>query len=329
MPRHASRFVVPAALVGVAGIWGFTFVVVADAVARYPMFAFLAWRFAVATVAFVALFPRVLRKLDAQNLRMGLLAGILLSAGYIFQTWGLAPDVGTTPARAAFITGLYVIIVPLMQAVYLRRLPRKATMLGAALALAGLWLLSNAGSDATWSTVDSLVAVCAVAYSLHMIVLGATDERHDTAALTLVQLVTVGVVCALISLLKESASLPADGYVWFAILVCGVLASAVAFVVQTWAQRRIPPARVALILVTEPAFGGLFGWWTAGVWPVREVAGAALMLGGMVTSEAVAAVAPAEEGVAFEPAMEGMPVPVVDDGRKPSALFEEGPTRRG
>jgi threonine/homoserine efflux transporter RhtA len=111
--------------------------------------------------------------------------------------------------------------------------------------------------------------------------------------------------------------------VWFAILVCGVLASAVAFVVQTWAQRRIPPARVALILVTEPAFGGLFGWWTAGVWPIREVIGAAMMLGGMITSEAVAAMAPQAEGVTFEPAMEGIPAPVLDDGHKPSGLFEE------
>jgi drug/metabolite transporter (DMT)-like permease len=310
-------------LVGVAGIWGFTFVIVADAISRYPMFAFLAWRFAVASVSFVVLFPRVLRKLDAQNLRMGLLAGLLLSAGYIFQTWGLAPDVGTTPARAAFITGLYVIIVPLLQAVYLRKLPRKATLAGAGMALAGLWLLSDAGPGGGWSTGDALVAICAVAYSLHMIALGSTDERHDTAALTLIQLLTVAVVCGVISLLRENASMPTDGYVWFAILVCGVLASAVAFVVQTWAQRRIPPSRVALILVTEPAFGGLFGWWTAGVWPIREVIGAAMMLGGMITSEAVAAMAPQAEGVTFEPAMEGMPAPVLDDGRKPSGLFEE------
>ncbi len=319
-----ERFGVPAALVGVAGIWGLTFVIVADAIALYPMFAFLAWRFAIASVSFVVLFPRVLRRLDSVNLRMGLLAGLLLSAGYIFQTWGLAPDVGTTPARAAFITGLYVVIVPLMQAVWIRKLPRRATMLGAAMALGGLWLLSNAGPSGGLATGDILVAVCALAYSLHMIVLGSTDERHDTAALTLIQLVTVAVVCGGISLIREQATVPTDTYVWFAILICGVLASAGAFVVQTWAQRRIPPSRVALILVTEPAFGGLFGWWSAGVWPLREVLGAALMLGGMITSEAVAAVAPKEEGVTFEPAMEGIPAPVIDDGRKPSGLFDEG-----
>jgi drug/metabolite transporter (DMT)-like permease len=321
-----DRWGVPAALIGVAGIWGFTFVLVADAIARYPMYGFLAWRFAVAAVAFVVMFPRVLRRLDVANLSKGLAAGALLTAGYIFQTWGLAPDVGTTPARAAFITGLYVIIVPLLQAIWLRRLPRVATLLGAGLALGGLWLLSGAGQSGQWSTGDSLVAVCAVAYSLHMIVLGSTDERHDTAALTFVQLLVAATVCSAISLLTEKPALPSDSFVWIAIVLCGVLASAVAFVVQTWAQRRIPPSRVALILVTEPAFGGLFGWTVAGVWPIREVMGAALMLGGMITSEVVAASAPAEEYVAFEAAVQGMPAPLVEDEHEPVRMFpEEGP----
>jgi drug/metabolite transporter (DMT)-like permease len=146
-----------------------------------------------------------------------------------------------------------------------------------------------------------------------MIVLGSTDERHDTAALTLVQLVTAAVACSVISLVVEKPAVPTDGFVWLAILLCGVLASAVAFVVQTWAQRRMQPARVALILVTEPAFGGLFGWSVAGAWPVRELGGAALMLGGMIASEVVAAAAPADEHVAFEAGLEGMPAPVIEE----------------
>lgn len=324
MTRSGSRFAVPAALVAVAAVWGGTFVLVAEAIARYPMYGFLGLRFAVATVAFVALFPRSLRRLDAANLRTGLMAGVLLTAGYVFQTWGLAPKVGTTPARAAFITGLYVIIVPLMQAIWMRQLPRKSTMAGAVLALGGLWFLSGIGSGGAgaWVTGDSLVVVCAVAYSLHMIVLGSTDERHDTAALTLVQLATAAVVCGAISLVAEKPPLPTDALVWGAILLCGVFASALAFVIQTWAQRRIAPSRVALILVTEPAFGGLFGWASAGVWPIREVIGAALMLGGMITSEAVAALAPAAGHVEHEAALEGMPAPVVEDEHEPSRLFE-------
>lgn len=288
---------------------------VADAIARYPMFAFLGLRFAIATIAFAVLFPKSLRRLDRANLTKGLVAGVFLTAGYVFQTWGLAPHIGTTPARAAFITGMYVILVPLMQAALLRRVPRKSTMFGAALAAGGMWLLSGIGGDAAshWVTGDTLVLICAVAYSVHMIILGGTDERHDTAALTLVQLATIAVACGAISLVTEKPSLPTSAFVWGAIVLCGVLASAFAFVVQTWAQRRIPPSRVALILVMEPAFGGLFGWAISGIWPVREVIGATLMLGGMVASEAMAAFATPAERIELEPALEGMPAPVLEE----------------
>ncbi len=309
----ADRFGVPAALMAVAAVWGGTFVVVADAIARYPMFGFLAWRFGIATVAFVVFFPRSLRSLNRANLGKGVFAGLLLAAGYVFQTWGLAPGVGTTPARAAFITGLYVVIVPILQAVLLRRLPRKATLAGGALALVGLWLLSGVGTGGVWNTGDSLVVLCAVAYSLHMIVLGSTDTRHDTTALALVQLVTVAIVCGGISAVVERPGMPPDSFVWGAIVFTGVVASALAFAVQTWAQRRIAPSRVALILVTEPAFGGLIGWAVAGVWPLSEIAGAGLMLAGMISSEAVAAFAPDRERVGFEPAVEGMPAPVQEE----------------
>lgn len=317
----ANRYGVQAALVGVAAIWGATFVVVADAIALYPMYGFLAWRFGVATVAFVLFFPRVVKRIDRVNLRTGLVAGAFLTAGYIFQTWGLDGETATTPARAAFITGLYVVITPLLQAILLKRRPRKATLIGAAIALLGLWLLSGITSSGLggWLLGDTFIVVCALAYSVHMIVLGSTGEKHDVMALTLIQLATVTVVCAVISAIKEKPGVPTNPSVIIAILVCGVLASTVAFIVQTWAQSKLPPARVALILVTEPAFGGIIGWASAGVWPLREVLGAAAMLGGMVVSEVVAAIAPSTEHVVFEPAVEGMPAGVVEVGSATAA----------
>ncbi len=302
------RYGVQLALVAVAAVWGATFVIVKGAVEVYPLFAFLGLRFAIAVVAFVVLFPRVLRRLDASSVRMGLFAGVFLTAGYVFQTWGLQ---GTTPARSAFITGLYVIVTPLLQAALLRRRPHLATIGGAAVALAGLWLLSGAGSG-LWTVGDTRTVVCALAYSVHFIVLGSTKEHHDTTALALVQIATAAVVCSGISIVTEKAGLPTDPKVWAALLMTGVLASAVAFAIQTWAQRRVSPARTALILASEPAFGGLFGWAAAGAAPVREVFGAAMMLGGMLLSEGVAALAP-KEGITFEPAVEGMPAPVIEE----------------
>lgn len=315
MRASVDRWGPAGALVAVAAIWGFTFVMVSDAIAAYPMYAFLAWRFGLATVAFAVFFPRCLKRLSPQNVKVGVIAGVLLAVGYIFQTWGLDGATRTTPARAAFITGLYVVLVPLAQALIMRRVPRKATIAGAVLAVAGLAFLSGLRSDGFtgWILGDSLVLVCAVAYSVHMLVLGSTDERHDTSALTVVQLAVVTVITAVISVLTENAGLPKEPQVIFAIVICGVFASALAFVIQTWAQRRMQPARVALILVTEPAFGGLFGWSVAGVWPIREVIGAVLMLGGMITSEAVAAFADSGGRGTFEPAVEGMPLVVEDE----------------
>ncbi|MDR3686102.1 MAG: DMT family transporter [Coriobacteriia bacterium] len=319
-----DRFGVPAALVLVAVVWGWAFLAVADAIARYPMYAFLAWRFALASVAFVAFYPKVLRRISRASLKMGLLAGLVLSAGYILQTWGLDGATKTTPARAAFITGLYVVITPLLQAVLLRKRPRTSTVIGGIIALGGLWLLSGIGSSGGgWVLGDTLVVLCAVAFSVHIIVLGSTGEHHDTSVLTLVQLVTVAVVCTAISAVKEHAPIPTDPSVIAAILLCGVLASAVAFAVQTWAQRRLPPSRVALILVTETAWGGIFGWSAAGVWPVREVAGAAAMFVGLIISEALAAFGPSSERVSFEPAVEGAAAPVVESKLEPEVTGAE------
>lgn len=312
--EYARRYGVQAALLAVAGVWGWAFVVVADAIALYPMYAFLAWRFALAAVAFVAFYPRVLKRLTPANLRTGLIAGALLAGGYIFQTWGLDGATKTTPARAAFITGLYVVITPLLQAALLRRRPRRSTVMGGAIALVGLWILSGIGdSSGGWVFGDTLVVICAVIYSLHIIVLGSTGEQHDVSALTLVQLATVAVICGAISVVRESASPPSDPSVIAAIVITGVLASAVAFVVQTWAQRKLPPARVAIILVTETAFGGLFGWAAAGVWPMLEMIGAGVMFVGLVVSETLAVGATEVGTVAFEAAVEGMPAPLVDE----------------
>lgn len=318
MKSLASRLGVPAALLAVACVWGIGFVVVDEAIAIYPMFGFLGWRFLVAALSFVAIFPKVLRRLDRANLSKGVLAGVLLTAGYILQTAGLDGEAATTPARAAFITGLYVVITPVLQAVGLKRTPRLSTVLGAAIALVGLWVLSGAGSAGGWVFGDTLVVICAFAYSVHIIVLGSTDERHDTAALTFIQLSVAATTCLTISFVHERVLAPTDSRVWLAIVLTGVFASAVAFGVQTWAQRRMAPSRVALILVTETAFGGFFGWSAAGYWPAREVMGAALMMGGMVTSEAVAALTPSGEHVEYEAVIHGVPAPVIEDDHEPS-----------
>lgn len=310
MRSAISRYWVQLALLGVATVWGATFIMVKDAVALYPLYAFLALRFAIAVVALLVLFPRALSRFRRHTLGVGVVAGLFLCAGYVFQTWGLQ---GTTASKAAFITGMFVVITPFLQAVLLRRMPGWATIAGALLAVSGLWLLSAADGGG-WNAGDTRVLLCAVAYSAHMIVLGSLGRDHDTGALTLVQLAVVALVCGAISLATEPIALPAQASVWIALVVTGVLASAVAFAIQTYAQRTIPPARTALILISEPAFGGLFGWLAGEALGIRGVAGAALILVGMVLAEVVALrSAPADEPLTLEPTLEGPPVAIAEE----------------
>jgi len=299
------------ALVGVAVVWGSTFVMVKDAVSAYPPWSFLGLRFAVATLAFVALFPSTLKRLTPGALKAGLLAGAFMTAGYVFQTLGLAK---TSPSKAAFITGMFVVITPLMQALVLRRTPRWTAWVGVAAAVSGLWLLSGGGALGEWNAGDTLVLLCAVAYSAHMIVLGSVGRGHDTLPLTLVQLATAAVVCGAVGLVAERPPLPVGASLWTALLVTGVLASAVAFAVQTYAQKQLSPTRTALILICEPAFGGVFGWlWAHEVLGVRGLAGAGLILAGMAASEVLGVVVRRrDESHVLEPALEGPPARLVE-----------------
>ena len=313
MSSAARRWLVTLALLGVAAVWGATFVMVKNAVSTYPVFGFLFWRFAIASVAFVVLFPRTFRLFRPGTVKVGLLAGLLLTAGYVFQTWGLQ---GTSPSKAAFITGMFVVITPFLQAVVLRRPPSWPAWLGIAASVVGLWLLSG-GASGGWNAGDTRVLLCAVAYSAHMIVLGSLGREHDSRPLTFVQLAVCCVLCGGASLVLERPAPPSTASLWIALLVTGVFASAVAFAVQTYAQRLISPTRTALILIMEPAFGGLFGWLLAGeVLGLRGWSGAALILGGMAAGEVLATFAakPDEVGV-LEPSMEGPPAQVIEHQR--------------
>lgn len=292
---HASRLrplLADGALLAVALIWGSTFVMVKDAVTSYPVFSFLALRFSFA--ALVLLPVAVARRrgrhgmgsadLPARLPRRGpapLLIGLALFAGYAFQTGGLRM---TTPAKAGFITGLSVVIVPLVAALALHQAVRRQAWLGVGLATAGLALLTLR-SDLTVNAGDLLVLACALAFAAHILLTGRFAPRYDALALTAGQIVVVALLAGLAAALLESPPLP-PGRVLFAAGFTGVLATALAFGVQTIAQRLTSPTHTALIFATEPVFAALFSLLLIGeVLGPRQVAGCGLILAGMVVAE--------------------------------------------
>ncbi len=256
MTERRRRLGAEVALVAVAAVWGLTFVMVQDAIEVLPTMAFLGYRFLPAALIVAVIFQRPLRRLSSAGWRAGALMGAFLTAGYIFQTLGLEQ---TTASNAGFITGLFVVLTPLLGAIFLRdRLPPSAWAAAAVSAL-GLFLLSGAGSDLDWRG-DGLVLLCAVAFAAHILVTARAVGEHDVGALLVVQLGVCGVVCLAIAAAAGDLRAPEGSTVWSALIVTSLVASALGFFVQTYAQQHAPPERTALILASEPAFAGLFGY---------------------------------------------------------------------
>ena len=278
-----------AALVAVAAVWGLTFVMVQDAVRILPVMTFLAYRFIPAALLVALIFRKELRGLPARGWLTGALLGVFLTAGYIFQTVGLER---TSAAHAGFITGLFVVLTPLFGALFMRE-PAGAPAWAAALASAvGLYLLSGVGGTLDFAG-DGLVFLCACAFAGHILATGRAVKTYDVGALLAVQLGLCGVFSLAVAAASGDVQVPSEGSVWLALAVTSVLASALGFFIQTYAQRHAPPARTALILGSEPAFAGLFAFVVKGdTLSVVGWLGAGLILAAIVTVELVPALRP-------------------------------------
>jgi drug/metabolite transporter (DMT)-like permease len=256
MSQATLRRTAEGGLVAIAAVWGLTFVMVQDAIAELPTMAFLGYRFAAAALLVAAIFWRPLRRLDAAGWRAGLVMGAFLTAGYILQTFGLEH---TSASNAGFITGMFVVLTPVLGALALRDRVGTEAWVAAAVSALGLYLLSGAGGDFELRG-DGLVLLCALAFAAHILATGRGVERHDAGALVAVQLLVCGAACSAIAAAAGQLEVPRGETVWSALVVTALVASALGFFVQTFAQRHAPPARTALILASEPAFAGLFGY---------------------------------------------------------------------
>ncbi|MBC7234341.1 MAG: DMT family transporter [Chloroflexi bacterium] len=265
-------------------IWGSTFTMVKNAVSDYPVLPFLALRFALATLALLPLGWRRLRSLGWRGWGAGALIGLFLFAGYALQTMGLQY---TSASKAGFITGLSVVIVPILSTVVLRpaQRPNASSILGVLLATVGLALLSLT-QELNITRGDLLVLFCAFSFALHIVSISAFAPRHDPIALTIVQVATVTLASGTSSLFTlEGWPLPRPS-TWFAAAFTGVLATALAFGLQTAVQRFTTPTHTALIFAAEPVFAALFGVLLAGdVLTVRHLVGGALIVIGTIVSE--------------------------------------------
>jgi drug/metabolite transporter (DMT)-like permease len=249
-----SRVFPLVALVGVTAVWGVTFVQVQDALELYPLFAFLALRFAISSVALAPFAWSSLRSLPQEGVLAGIGVGALLAAAYGFQTAGLEL---TTVASTGFITGLYVVFTPfIVLALFGTRVPG-AVWIGVACAVGGLLLLNGVPGGSTAG--NALVLASALATAVQIAALERFAPRYDPRALTFLQMTTAFVGFAVIAVALGQVEMPRGWTVWGALLVTGVFAGALGFLVATWVQARTTAARAALLFTLEAPFAALAG----------------------------------------------------------------------
>jgi drug/metabolite transporter (DMT)-like permease len=260
---------------------------VKDAVAIYPLFAFLAVRFVLATLVLAAPGARRVASLGRTGVGAGTLLGLLLASGYALQTAGLER---TTVSGTGFVTGMYVVLTPLIALAIFRTRIGAAAWAGVAVSTAGLAML--AGIHAGSAVGDLLVLAAAAVYSLQIVLMERYAPRYDALAFTLVEMAAAAVGLLVVALARGDLSVPHGGTVWGALLVTGIFASALAYLVQTWAQRRTSATRTALAFTMEPVFAALFGYTLDGDrLGALGWAGCAAIMGGILLAEPAAGTA--------------------------------------
>jgi drug/metabolite transporter (DMT)-like permease len=279
-----SGWLVDLSLVGVCLIWGATFILVKRALEDISTLLFLTLRFTVAAAVLALIFRAQFRSPNLRSsLRAGILAGLCLFSGYVLQTFGLKY---TSASKTGFLTGLYIPLVPLFSGVIYRKSPRFSELCGVVTAFAGTVLMTIQTNLMDINRGDLLVAGCAVMYAFHILLLGRFASSANLGILIVTQIATGMGVGAGTFWWAEPVRLHWTVNVWVALIVTSLFATALAFSVQTWAQRWSSPTRTALIFSMEPVFAWGTSYVLAGeVLSRRGTFGAVLILAGILLVE--------------------------------------------
>lgn len=271
-------------LLGIVIIWGATFAIVKGILDQIMPFTFLAYRFFWAAFILCLIFWKRLKNIDKIILGKGFLIGIFLFLGFTFQTVGLKY---TTATKAGFITGLSVVLVPIISHFFIREKISKNSIIGVILAFIGLWFL-NYNSSFNFNFGDFLVLLCAVSFAMHIISVGLYARKVDYVLLVIVQLTTVFVLSFLMALFFERPGIHLyyPSGVWWSIILTGIFATALAFYMQNKFQRYSTATKTAIIFSGEPIFGAIFAYLLLGE-KVGLIAwiGGLLIIFGMIISQ--------------------------------------------
>jgi drug/metabolite transporter (DMT)-like permease len=309
-PRLTARLpTTTLALIGlllVTASWGSTFILLRGVVSRMPAADFLAVRFLIAAVAVWLLAPGAVGRLTRVEQRRGVVLGLVYGAAQLLQTIGLG---STAASVSGFLTGLYVVLTPLLAALLLGARLGRRVWLAVGVATIGLAVLSLQGFALGGG--EALTLAGALFYALHVVGLGVWSRDGATMGLTVVQLLTISVVCTL-GAVPGGITLPTTGGDWFVLLYMAIVAGALALIVQTWAQAQISSTRAAIFMTMEPVWAATFAVLIGG-----ETLGPRALLGGGLVLAAMVGV----EYASAPPAVT-VPIPTPEPASEPAPELE-------
>jgi drug/metabolite transporter (DMT)-like permease len=263
-------------------------VLVKDIVETVPPMLFLSVRFAIGAAALALLVTamRRWRGLSMREVGWGSLTGVALGLGYVLQTVGLQY---TTASRAGFITGLLVVLAPIMGVLVLRQMPDRWAFMGVLLATAGLLLLAvvdTGGAGGGLNVGDLIVLGCAFAFAVQVVLVAKVSRLYDPVRFTMLQVLVTGVLSAGGAVMFEAPVAGLSSDVWAGAAFLGLMATAVGIGVQVAVQKYTTVVHASLIFTLEPVFAAVFGYWLHGdrLGPAGVV-GAGLIVVGMLAAE--------------------------------------------
>ncbi len=276
------RFLANLSLLIIALVWGLTFVTVKNAINILPPYSFNFLRFTMASLVMLVFALPYYKQCSWKTTKVGILIGVFLFSGYTFQTIGL---LYTSASNAGFITGLSVVLVPLMVTLTTREFPRLGVILGTASATIGLGLLTINESWA-FNNGDVLIFFCAVSFALHILLVGKYALSHPTVWLVTWQIATVAFLSGIFAFFTEPKAMVLTPLVWQALIITALFATCMAFFLQNYMQRFTTPCHTAIIFSTEPVFAAFFAvLLLQEILSVKAYWGGAFVMAGMILAE--------------------------------------------
>ncbi len=276
-----NRYKADFSLLLVTFVWGFTFSVTKNSLDFISPFNFLSLRFGLAFLISLLIFIKYLKLINKKLLLHSAFIGLFLFGGYALQTIGLQY---TTVSNSGFITGLSVVLVPIISAILFKKIPRKESVIGVSLAFIGLFFM-NFQNGMSINIGDLLTFFGAFCFGLHIISVGHFAQKDNPTVIAIFQIGFVSLYSSIASIFTESYIFPHQTYVLSALFITAFFATVGAYLIQNRAQQYTTSTRTALIFTMEPVFAGISGYFIGERMTYLSIIGGVLILIGMIISE--------------------------------------------